>query len=210
MEALISAMMADGPAPKRPPHMLLLEELLLMKLLICLLALLSLAPRANARDAQLAAFATGDLAALSFAQAGKAAPTTVFEGKTGPAKLADFKGKVVVLNLWATWCVPCLKELPHIDALAKAMKGKDVVVLAVSQDKASWRAVDPWWTRSKLTSLVPYVEKNMDLGFGLGAKGLPLTLIYDRQGKEVARLAKPADWSSPKAQAMLMTLAARK
>ena len=181
--------------------------MLIRLLAVCLLLV---APRAIAQDAQLSAHAKGEFAALSFKQAGKAAPASIFEGKSAPARLADFRGKVVLLNLWATWCAPCLKEMPQLDALARAMKGRDVVVLTVSQDMAGWRAVDPFWARAKLTNLTPYIDKKSELAFGLGAKGLPLTLIYDRQGREVARLAKPADWSSPQAQALLLAVAARK
>jgi thiol-disulfide isomerase/thioredoxin len=98
-----------------------------------LLLLLSFADRGYAQGAQLARFAKGDLSRLSFKNSGKVAPTTVFEGKSGPVTLAQYKGKVVVLNLWATWCPPCLKELPALDRLAALMNGGDVVVLAVSQ-----------------------------------------------------------------------------
>ncbi len=175
-----------------------------------LLLLLCVADRGSAQSAQLARFATGDLARLSFKTAGKPAPATSFESKAGPTTLAVFKGKVVVLNLWATWCGPCLKELPGIDRLAGAMKGTDVVVLAVSEDQAGWRAVDPWWAKAKLKNLTPYIDKKMELGFGFGAAGLPLTLIYDRQGREVARLTAPAAWDSPNAMALLRAVASTK
>jgi thiol-disulfide isomerase/thioredoxin len=175
-----------------------------------LLMLLCLADRGFAQSAQLARYATGDLARLSFKAAGKAAPATVFESKSGPTTLGAFKGKVVVLNLWATWCGPCLKELPAIDRLAGTMKGSDVVVLAVSEDQAGWRAVDPWWAKAKLKHLTPYIDKKMDLGFGYGAAGLPLTLVYDRQGQEVARIAAPAVWDSPNAIALLRAIASAK
>jgi thiol-disulfide isomerase/thioredoxin len=175
-----------------------------------LLLLLCCADRGYGQSAQLARYATGDLARLSFKQAGKVAPATVFEDKSGPVSLASFKGKVVVLNLWATWCAPCLKELPGLDRLAGAMKGSNVVVLAVSEDQAGWRAVDPWWSKAKFKNLTPYIDKKMDLGFGYGAAGLPLTLIYDAQGREVARLAAPAEWDSAQAQALLRAVAAAK
>lgn len=175
-----------------------------------LLMLLCFADRGFAQSAQLARYATGDLTRLSFKAAGKAAPATVFESKAGPTSLAAFKGKVVVLNLWATWCGPCLKELPAIDRLAGVMKGSDVVVLAVSEDQAGWRAVDPWWSKAKLKNLTPYLDKKMDLGFGYGAAGLPLTLIYDRQGREVARIAAPAQWDSPNAIALVRAVASAK
>jgi thiol-disulfide isomerase/thioredoxin len=175
-----------------------------------LLLLLAFADRGYGQSAQLARYATGDLARLSFKQAGMPAPATMFVSKTGPVSLANYKGKVVLLNLWATWCAPCLKELPALDRLAGAMKGSDVVVIAVSEDQAGWRAVDPWWTKAKFKNLAAHNDKKMDLGFGYKAAGLPLTLIYDRQGREVARIAAPAEWDSANAQALLRAVAASK
>jgi thiol-disulfide isomerase/thioredoxin len=175
-----------------------------------LLLLLILADRGSAQSAQLARYASGDLAKLSFKQAGSAAPSVTFESKTGPATLAQYKGKVVLLNLWATWCAPCLKEMPSLDRLAGAMKGTDVVVLAISQDMAGWRAVDPWWGKAKLKHLTPFVDKKMNLGFGLGGAGLPVTVIYDRKGREVARLNGGAEWDSANAQNLLKAVAAQK
>jgi thiol-disulfide isomerase/thioredoxin len=175
-----------------------------------LLMMLALADRGSAQSAQLARFATGDLARLSFKQAGAAAPSVTFERKAGPATLAQYKGKVVLLNLWATWCAPCLREMPGLDRLAGAMKGSDVVVLAISQDMAGWRAVDPWWAKAGLKNLEPMVDKKMNLGFGLGGAGLPITVIYDRKGLEVARLNGPAAWDGATAQNLLRALATQK
>jgi hypothetical protein len=75
---------------------------------------------------------------------------------------------------------------------------------------AGWRAVDPWWSKSKFKSLSPYIDKKMSLGFGYGSAGLPLTLIYDAKGREVARLAGPAEWDSANAQALLRAVASLK
>jgi thiol-disulfide isomerase/thioredoxin len=189
---------------------MLLEVSLMRLLLVPLFMLLMLADRGYAEGAQLARFATGDLVRLSFRQAGTAAPATVFQSKTGPVTLAQFKGKVVVLNLWATWCAPCLKELPGLDRLATTLKTANVVVLAVSEDKAAWRAIDPWWRTAKLATLVPYSDKAMDLGFGYRAAGLPMTVIYDGRGQEVARLNGGAAWDSANAVALLRAVAAAK
>ncbi len=175
-----------------------------------LLMLLAFADSASAQSTQLARYASGDLVKLSFKQAGAAAPAVTFESKTGPVTVAQYKGKVVVMNLWATWCAPCLKEMPGLDRLAGAVKGSDVVVLAISQDMAGWRAVDPWWSKAKLKHLAPLIDKKMQAGFSLGGAGLPITVIYDRQGREVARMNGTAEWNSKAAQSLLKAVATQK
>jgi thiol-disulfide isomerase/thioredoxin len=181
----------------------------LLLLLLCF-SNRSYADRGYEANTQLARFAVGDFNRLSFKNVAKPAPITLFESKNGLVTLAQYKGKVVVLNLWATWCAPCLKELPGLDRLAGAMKGSDVVVLAISQDVAGWRAVDPWWRNAKLKHLAPHIDKKMNMAFGYGIISLPLTLIYDRQGREVARLSVPAVWDSANAQALLRAIAGAK
>jgi thiol-disulfide isomerase/thioredoxin len=163
------------------------------------------APRAtplfNARP-----FARGQLAKLDLSKAGSPMPGTSFEGKDGNTTLAAYRGRVVVLNLWATWCAPCVKEMPALDRLAR-LNPDAIAVVAVSQDMAGWRVVDPFWARTKLSSLTPYIDKKSQLGFGYGARGLPLTVVYDRQGREVARLAAPADWDRAEGLALVRAVA---
>ena len=182
---------------------------MLIRLLVCLLALFAYGPRAIARDAQPPALAFPVPPGFDTSRAGRPAPAIPIIGKAGPVSLAAFKGKAVVLNLWATWCAPCLKEMPQLDALATAMKGKDAVVLTVSEDMGGWRDVDPWWARARLKTLTPYLDKRSELALALGAKGLPLTILYDRQGREVARLATAADWSSPWAVNLVTAISSR-
>ncbi len=159
----------------------------------------------------LTGYAKGDLTPLNFKHTGTVVPDFPFESRKGPTRLADFKGRVVVLNLWATYCAPCLKEMPSLDALQKAFDPKILVVLPVSEDRAGWRAVDSWWSKVKFPNLTPYTDKHMELGFGLsGGDGqLPMTLVYDRHGKEVARIMRPVDWNGPKALAFLKAVADR-
>jgi thiol-disulfide isomerase/thioredoxin len=111
-------------------------------------------------------------------------------------------GKPVLVNLWATWCAPCLKELPTLDRLAAETKGK-LVVVPVSQDMEGWRKVSEAFTAAKFPNLATRVESQMQFGFQAGAKGLPLTILYDAQGKEVWRYAGDRDWSSAESRAKL-------
>ena len=103
-----------------------------------------------------------------------------------------FRGKVVVLNLWATWCPPCRAELPTLERLAAAHP-RDLAVLAYSEDEGGWRAVDRFWDNRfphlRLALAGPGVME------GIGALGLPFTLVLDRHGKEIARVPRGVDWS---------------
>lgn len=111
-------------------------------------------------------------------------------------------GKPVLVNLWATWCAPCLKELPTLDRLAAETKGK-LVVVPISQDMEGWRKVSEAFTPAKYPHLATRVESQMKFGFQLGARGLPLTILYDAQGKEVWRYAGDRDWSSAESRAKI-------
>lgn len=104
-------------------------------------------------------------------------------------------GQPVLVNLWATWCAPCLKELPTLDRLAAETKGR-LVVVPISQDMEGWRKVSGTFTQAKYPNLSTRVESQMQFGFKLGARGLPLTILYDAQGKEVWRYAGDRDWAA--------------
>lgn len=171
----------------------------------------SQAPERPASErSSLARFATGDLAKLDFTHAGTPAPANTFEAKGGKtANLAQFKGRVVVLNLWATWCAPCVKEMPELDRLQGMFPTKDLAVVTVSMDMAGWRAVEPFWEKRGLKNITPYLDKKNELALGFKARGLPLTVIYDRQGKEVARIAAPAIWDAKPAIDLIAVLVAQ-
>jgi thiol-disulfide isomerase/thioredoxin len=140
--------------------------------------------------------------------AGTPAPDIPLE--TGPdgatETIADIvkanPGKPVLVNLWATWCAPCLIELPTLDRLAADTRGK-LVVVPVSQDMEGWRKVSKAFTPAKYPNLSTRLESQMQFGFKLGARGLPLTILYDAQGKEVWRYAGDRDWSAPDSRARI-------
>ncbi|QMW23292.1 TlpA family protein disulfide reductase [Sandaracinobacteroides saxicola] len=144
-------------------------------------------------------------AKIDRSQAGKPAPTVPFEMSNGGATktVADFRGKPVLVNLWATWCAPCIKEMPALDTLAKTL-GDRVTVLAVSQDMEGWRAVDKFFTPGKFTTVKPQVDSAMAYGAAIGAKGLPVTILYDAAGKEVWRINGDYDWASAEAEALVV------
>ncbi|TAD87521.1 MAG: TlpA family protein disulfide reductase [Alphaproteobacteria bacterium] len=115
---------------------------------------------------------------------------------------STFTGRVVVLNLWATWCAPCVKEMPALLRLSRAL-GRDALVLPLSQDRAGLSVVEPFYTSRGLTDLGVWLDPRSRVARALGVRGLPTTLLIDRQGREVARLEGAAEWDSPAAIAAI-------
>ena len=133
---------------------------------------------------------------------GDAAPTTAFENPAGgQVTLASFQGKPVLLNLWATWCAPCVKEMPTLDALADSL-GDSVQVIALSQDLEGAEKVDPFFQKAGFRRLQPYLDKQAAMSSGLTVN-LPETILYDSQGKEVWRMAGGMDWTGQTARELV-------
>lgn len=127
---------------------------------------------------------------------GEAMPDVSFEAPDGETvKLAAFKGQPVLVNVWATWCGPCIAEMPTIEKLAAREAGR-LQVLAVSQDMKGRTAVEKWWNTQGFKTLQPYVDKKADLGFALGGGALPTTILYDKDGKELWRMVGGAEWDN--------------
>lgn len=115
-------------------------------------------------------------------------------------RLADLKGKPVLINLWATWCAPCVAELPMLDALAKSGA---VRVVTVSQDMGEPDKVAGFLTERGATTLEPWLDPRNDLSFHYGTGTLPTTIYYDAQGREIWRFIGGHDWSSAETRTML-------
>ncbi len=124
-----------------------------------------------------------------------------------PLKLADYKGKAVLLNFWATWCAPCVKEMPSLDKLQAAMGqavGKDkFVVLPLSLDGPSRRKVKPFYDDKKLANLGIYFDKSKKAMSVLDVGILPTSILIDAQGREIGRIEGEAEWDTPEAIALM-------
>ena len=132
---------------------------------------------------------------------GEPAPTVGFTAPDGRSTtLAAFRGKPVLVNLWATWCGPCVAELPTLNAAAAALAGK-VHVLAISQDTLKAADVPQFLADHGATALAPYVDDQMALSLGYGAT-LPTTILFDAAGKEIWRWHGGNDWTGPAAKAL--------
>lgn len=151
----------------------------------------------------LEAYATGQMEKLSFASAGEPVPSGTFTDAANVEQtLAQFKGKTILVNYWATWCPPCEKEMPSLGALQAARGGETFEVVALSVDAIE----DVDYAKRRLTELgaanIAFRHAPMDSGdiiYGAGVRGFPTTIIYGADGLEIARLAGEADWASAEA-----------
>jgi thiol-disulfide isomerase/thioredoxin len=140
--------------------------------------------------------------------ASRTAPALDWTGPDGtPVSLASFAGKVALINVWATWCAPCVKELPSLQRLQTSMAGKDLIVVALSIDRGEVggaKARD-MLRRLRLDHLAFHHDPDGTALRSLGIDVMPTTIVFDRHGRELGRLKGPAEWDAPEAQALLDT-----
>ncbi len=134
------------------------------------------------------------------------APETGFTDAQGkPVSFADFKGKPVVVNLWATWCQPCLKEMPSLDRLQSQHDDK-LAVAAVSEDRAGADRVGTFVAALGLKKLKIYLDPKSDVGHAFNVRGLPTSIVIDASGRVVGRVEGAAEWDSATMMAVLKPL----
>jgi thiol-disulfide isomerase/thioredoxin len=137
-------------------------------------------------------------------EAPKQIPAIAFEDDQGRARsLADFHGKVVLLNIWATWCGPCRREMPSLDRLQATLGGSEFEVVALSIDRSGIEAVRKFYAEVGVRNLAVHIDSSGKAARDLGAVGLPATFLIDRQGREIGRLMGPAEWDEPAIVAFL-------
>jgi thiol-disulfide isomerase/thioredoxin len=164
-------------------------------------------PAANLAQ-KLTPLVRGEIAALAPAKTPISVANLKFQGPDGRERtLADWRGRTVLLNLWATWCVPCRKEMPALDALQGKLGGADFEVVAVNIDTRNLDKPKAWLNEVNVAKLAYYSDSNarifQDLKAAGRAFGMPTTLLIDRQGCEIATLAGPAEWASDDAVALV-------
>ena len=157
------------------------------------------------------AFATGSLAGFIIHPQRKDIAAFSFGNDKGQTlDLSKWKGRVVLLNLWATWCAPCRKEMPDLSKLQTALGGPDFEVVALSLDRKGLAASQAFLKETGVSNLAAYVQPDGKPLAALEALGLPATILIDRNGKEAGRILGSVDWASPESQAMVKALLAEK
>ena len=154
---------------------------------------------------------TGALAAFVFKKDRPAVVTGDFkDGQGKTIDMANWKGRVALVNLWATWCGPCRAEMPHLAKLQELYGGDQFEVVALSVDLKGAEASAAFLKEIKADNLALYVDKTTKAMRKLGAIGLPLTVLVDRQGREIVRLIGPAVWAADEAKRLIVAAFAEK
>ncbi len=153
----------------------------------------------------------GHMAAFVFKKTPEAVPELKFQDRNGQEiTLTNWKGRVVLLNLWATWCLPCRKEMPALDKLQAELGSDKFEVVALSVDRTGIAGARKFLDETKIEKLALYADPSARLGSTLKAAGLPTTLLIDGEGREVGRLIGPAEWDSPEAVRLIKAVIDRK
>lgn len=138
------------------------------------------------------------------AAAPTALPATAFTEQDGAKRvLADFGGKIVLMNFWATWCGPCVREMPSLERLHQKLGSKDFTVIALSEDRKGWEKITPFRKQLGLTALPLFHDVGSRMMFGAKVRGLPTTILIGRDGRELGRLTGHAEWDSDEAVALM-------
>ncbi|MCL4142554.1 UNVERIFIED_CONTAM: hypothetical protein GTU68_029482 [Idotea baltica] len=142
----------------------------------------------------------------------KATSSAAFElaDDAGRATLADYDGKYVLVNFWATWCAPCRKEMPHLSELQSEFGGDDFEVLTIATGRNSPAGIKKFFKESGIKNLPRHQDPKQTLASQMGIFGLPITVLIDPNGKEIARLRGDADWAGDSAKAIIKALIEQK
>ncbi|MCP5382372.1 MAG: TlpA family protein disulfide reductase [Kordiimonadaceae bacterium] len=128
----------------------------------------------------------------------------VFKDENGnDVTFSDFKGKVILVNIWATWCAPCVKEMPDLNELQKSLGGEKFQVVLVSENQDGMESSIDFLKTNKIDSLNTYFDSNRGVARGLKTNALPTSILINTEGDEIGRLIGPADWNSGDAKALI-------
>lgn len=163
----------------------------------------SVKPREDAAPAALAmdqSLLVGEMADFAYAFPPRGATEIPFEHRGKQVSLADFRGKAILVNFWATWCAPCLKELPSLDTLQDRLSDRKFEVVAIAADPRGPEVAKAFLDRLEIQNLKLYADPRLAMATSIGgADVLPVSILYDEKGREVGRLVGEADWTSPEA-----------
>lgn len=160
-------------------------------------------PAPQAKDAVQTTDSSESSYALDRSEHGAPMPDSEFADPDGAnVTLAKFRGKPLLVNLWATWCVPCVKEMPTLDSLAER-EGERLKILTISQDSKGMEVVRPWFDKRDFKHLEAYVDAENALGLRYASGMLPTTILYDADGREVWRVTGGMDWDGPEARKLI-------
>lgn len=139
------------------------------------------------------------------------APATAWKDRDGAdRRMSDYRGKVVLVNYWATWCAPCVKEMPSLARLQGLLPASDFALLAINVDLEGQKVAEPFLAQNDLGVLGLHLDNRGTVARAMGVTVMPTTILYDREGREVGRLAGAAEWDSDDAVALIRHVIDRK
>ncbi|MGB6228586.1 MAG: TlpA disulfide reductase family protein [Litorimonas sp.] len=156
----------------------------------------------QAPEGALDRFATGSLGKLVSLDAPPTQPGLTFATPDGEVSLADYRGKIVLVNIWGTWCAPCVAEMPSLDELERLRGGEDFAVVPVAL-RDTVQEIETFYARYGIEYLPAISDRDMRINPPLRLPGVPTSIFYDEYGRELARLPGEADWASEEALALV-------
>lgn len=171
-------------------------------------ALLAGANMAFAGSPEISSLREGDMKKLVVHNTPESVSNVAFDlaDDAGKTTLGSYKGKYVLVNFWATWCAPCRKEMPQLNALQKEFGGDDFEVLTIATGRNSPQGIKKFFTEAGIDSLPRHQDPRQALAAQMGVFGLPITVLVDPEGREIARLRGDAEWDSESAKNIVKTL----
>ncbi|WP_300009473.1 TlpA disulfide reductase family protein [uncultured Roseobacter sp.] len=165
---------------------------------------------AQADLADAALLRDGDMKKLVFHEVPEATSDAAYQLADGAGEetLEAYKGKYILLNFWATWCAPCRKEMPQLSELQAEFGGEDFEVVTIATGRNSPEGIKKFFAEIGVDNLPRHQDPRQSLASQMGIFGLPITVLIDREGREVARLRGDADWSSDSAKAVIAAVLA--
>ncbi|MCX7561012.1 TlpA disulfide reductase family protein [Sulfitobacter sp. F26204] len=171
-------------------------------------ALLTGANAALSAGPDILSLRTGDMKKLIVHDSPQAVSDSAFDlaDDAGTATLAEYRDKYVLVNFWATWCAPCRKEMPQLNALQKEFGGEDFEVLTIATGRNSPAGITKFFSEAGIDSLPRHQDPKQQLASQMGIFGLPISVLIDPEGREIARLRGDAKWDSDSAKAIVKAL----
>ena len=175
--------------------------------ILYVIASASVSPRSAASASALnhdQSLLVGEMADFAYAFPPRGAPSIAFQHGERQITLEEFRGKAVLVNFWATWCAPCLKELPSLDVLQRDLGGAKFSVVAIAADPRGPEVAQQFLDRLNIEHLQLYADPDLRFAFAIdGADILPVSILFDAKGQEVGRLVGEADWAAPESRRLV-------
>ncbi len=178
-----------------------------MRFLIAAILYTALVLPANADMSAVEAMREGDMRKLRFHETAQSVTTETFDHQDGgPGSLADYNGKITLVNFWATWCAPCRKEMPHLRDLQAEFGGDDFEVVTIATGRNDLMGMKAFFDDIGVDNLPLHKDPRSAVARDMAVLGLPVTVVLDRDGREIARLQGDADWYSDNARDIIRAL----